>query len=120
MSAEAMRTADPSEFWRIPLDDQRDPVVASRLAALMLEHGLEVKLSKDGKAFLLPTAQPYSRFLDEMLGIQRSFVTPAASSWCRALAGVPSNCDGRAAPMTIAQKASSTFSAMEVKSEPLL
>jgi hypothetical protein len=71
MSAEAVRTADPSEYWRIPLDDQRDPVVASRLAALMLEHGLEVKLAKDGKAFLLPTAQPYGRFADEMLGIQR-------------------------------------------------
>jgi hypothetical protein len=71
MANEAIHTADPSEFWRIPLDDQRDPVVASRLAALMLEHGLDVRLSKDGKNFLLPTAQPYGRFADEMLGIQR-------------------------------------------------
>jgi Zinc carboxypeptidase len=71
MATEAVRSADPSEFWRIPLDDQRDPVVAARLAALMLEHGAEVRLTKDGKTFLLPTSQPYGRFVDEMLGIQR-------------------------------------------------
>jgi hypothetical protein len=71
MATEAMHSADPSEFWRIPLSDQRDPVVASRLAALMLEHGAEVRLSNDGKSFLLPTSQPYGRFVEEMLGIQR-------------------------------------------------
>ena len=71
MATAAVESADPSEFWRIPLDNQRDPVVAARLAALMLEHGAEVRLAQDGKTFLLPTSQPYGRFLDEMLGIQR-------------------------------------------------
>ena len=71
MAQRAVESADPSEFWRIPLDNQRDPVVAARLAALMLEHGAEVRLAQDGKTFLLPTSQPYGRFLDEMLGIQR-------------------------------------------------
>ena len=69
MAVEAVHSADPSEFWRIPLNDQRDPVVAARLAALMVEHGVEVRESAD--AFLIPTAQPYGRFVDEMMGIQR-------------------------------------------------
>jgi hypothetical protein len=81
MASEAIHSADSSEFWRIPLDDQRDPVVASRLAALMLEHGAEVRLSQDGKTFLLPASQPYGRFVDEMLGIQRyPEVRPAPGS----------------------------------------
>jgi Zinc carboxypeptidase len=71
MAVEAIRSADAHEYWRIPRDDQRDPEEASRLAALMLEHGVNVQLSKDEKAFLIPTAQPYGRFVDEMLGIQR-------------------------------------------------
>ncbi len=73
MADQAVRTADPSEFWRIPVEGQRDPVVAARLAALMLEHGVEVHATKDNrdtKEFIIPTSQPYSRFVDEMLGIQ--------------------------------------------------
>jgi Zinc carboxypeptidase len=81
MAAEAVRSADAAEFWRIPLEGQRDPLVAARLAALMLEHGVEVRLSKDEKSFLIPTAQPYGRFADEMLGIQRyPEVRPATNS----------------------------------------
>jgi len=81
MAEQAISSADASEFWRIPLDDQRDPIVASRLAALMLEHGLEVRLSGDKKSFLIPTSQPYGRFADEMLGIQRyPEVRPAQGS----------------------------------------
>lgn len=81
MAGQAVHSADSSEFWRIPLEDQRDPAVAARLAALMLEHGAEVRLSSDGKTFLLPTAQPYGRFVDEMLGIQRyPEVRPAPGS----------------------------------------
>jgi len=71
MAAEAVRSADAAEYWRIPLTDQRDPVTATRLAALMLEHGVEVLISGDKQSFLIPTAQPYGRFVQEMLGIQR-------------------------------------------------
>jgi hypothetical protein len=80
MAKEAIYSGNEIEFWRIPRN-QIDPIAASRLAALMLEHGVEVKLSKDEKAFLIPTAQPYSRFVDEMLGIQRyPEVRPAPGS----------------------------------------
>ncbi|HEX7286580.1 MAG TPA: M14 family metallopeptidase [Candidatus Angelobacter sp.] len=71
MAAAAINSADPSEYWRIPMEGQRDPVVATRLAALMLEHGVEVRLAGDKKSFLIATAQPYGRFADEMMGIQR-------------------------------------------------
>src|SRR4029077_12150090 len=62
---------DTREFWRIPIEDQRDPVTATHLAALLLEHGVEVGLSADKKSFLIATAQPYGRFVEEMLGVQR-------------------------------------------------
>jgi hypothetical protein len=71
MASEAVHSADAAEYWRIQMEDQRDPVVAARLAALMLEHGAEVRLTQDQKTFLIPTAQPYGRFVDEMLGVQR-------------------------------------------------
>jgi hypothetical protein len=81
MAGEAVHSADGAEFWRIPLTDQRDPLTATRLAALMLEHGVEVRTASDSKSFLIPTAQPYGRFVDEMLGIQRyPEVRPAANS----------------------------------------
>ena len=81
MAENAMATADPAEFWRIPIEGQRDPVTATRLAALMLEHGLDVRLAGDKKSFLIPTSQPYGRFADEMLGIQRyPEVKPAPNS----------------------------------------
>jgi zinc carboxypeptidase len=71
MAQQAVASADSSEYWRIPTEGQRDPVIAARLAALMLEHGAEVRVSADQKTYLIPTAQPYGRFVDEMLGIQR-------------------------------------------------
>jgi len=71
MATQAVQTADPQVCWRIPVEDQRDPVTASRLVALLLEHGVEVRINSDAKVFLVPTAQPYGRFVDEMLGIQR-------------------------------------------------
>ena len=81
MAAEAVRSADASEFWRIPLAGQRDPITATRLAALMLEHGVEVLTSSDNQSFLIPTAQPYGRFVEEMLGIQRyPEIRPAPNS----------------------------------------
>jgi hypothetical protein len=81
MATQAVQTADPSVYWRIPLDGQRDPVTATRLAALLLEHGVEVRWHADKKLFLIPTAQPYGRFVDEMMGIQRyPEVRPATNS----------------------------------------
>ena len=81
MAAYAVKSADPAEYWRIPREDQRDPIEAARLAALLMEHGVEVRLSSDKKSFLVATAQPYGRFADEMLGIQRyPEVRPAAGS----------------------------------------
>ncbi|HLJ90129.1 MAG TPA: M14 family metallopeptidase [Candidatus Angelobacter sp.] len=81
MADQAVRSADPNEFWRIPIEGQRDPITATRLAALMMEHGAEVRISGDKKAFLIPTAQPYGRFVEEMLGLQRyPEVRPAPNS----------------------------------------
>ena len=81
MAAYAVKSADAAEYWRIPLEGQRDPIEASRLAALLLEHGVEVRLAPDKKSVLVATAQPYGRFVDEMLGIQRyPEVRPAAGS----------------------------------------
>jgi zinc carboxypeptidase len=71
MANDAIKSADHDEYWRIPIEGQRDPVVATRLANLMLEHGVEMRLSGDKKSFLIATAQPYGRFADEMMGIQR-------------------------------------------------
>ena len=81
MANQAIQTADANQFWRIPIDDQRDPITATRLAALMLQHGVEVRLSGDKKSFLISTAQPYGRFVEEMMGEQRyPEVKPAPNS----------------------------------------
>src|SRR6185437_11035625 len=44
---------------------------AAHLAHLLDEHGAQVMVSTDGKYFLVPTAQPYGRFVNELLGLQR-------------------------------------------------
>jgi hypothetical protein len=81
MARQATDSAEPGTAWRISLEGQRDPITASRLAALMVEHGVEVRLSGDKKSFLISTAQPYGRFADEMMGIQRyPEVRPAPNS----------------------------------------
>jgi hypothetical protein len=71
MAMHAVDSADAAEFWRIPIDDQRDPIRATRLASLLAEHGVEVRLAGDKKSFLVPAGQPFSRFVEEMMGIQR-------------------------------------------------
>lgn len=81
MAEQAVASAPENEVWRIPVEDQRDQFTTLELEALMLEHGVEVRLSSDKKSFLIPTAQPYGRFVDEMMGIQRyPEVHPAAGS----------------------------------------
>ncbi|HUR36543.1 MAG TPA: M14 metallopeptidase family protein [Terriglobales bacterium] len=69
MANDAIRTAPADEFYRI--NKQPDPVGATRLADLMLQHGVEVRSATDGSAFMIPTSQPYGKFVDEMLGVQR-------------------------------------------------
>jgi zinc carboxypeptidase len=71
MASDAIKSAEHSEYWRIPIQGQRDPVMAIRLANLMLEHGVEVRVPEKDPSFLIPMAQPYGRFVDEMMGIQR-------------------------------------------------
>ena len=60
----AIGTFRPTDAYRIP-SRQRDTASALRLAALMQEHGVEVKRSADGDAWI-PLAQPYGRFVQEM------------------------------------------------------
>ncbi|MEO8054144.1 MAG: hypothetical protein ABI768_03260, partial [Acidobacteriota bacterium] len=49
---------------------QRDPASARHLAALMAEHGVEVRRAPSGDLFV-PLAQPYGRFVQEMFEPQR-------------------------------------------------
>jgi hypothetical protein len=55
--------------YRIP-HDQHDWPTAQFLATLMLEHGVEIQQADNGD-YWIPMAQPYSRFLVEMLEPQR-------------------------------------------------
>jgi hypothetical protein len=57
------------DAYRIPAD-QRDPATAARLAALMDEHGVEVRRAGNGDVYI-PLAQPYGLFVREMLSVQR-------------------------------------------------
>ena len=61
--------AAPGETYRIPRA-QRDPAAARALAALLVEHGVEVLADANGDAWV-PLAQPYGRFVREMLEPQR-------------------------------------------------
>lgn len=70
MAMEQINDGKPDEFWRIARE-QRDPVTAAKLAHLLDEQGAEVLISANGKDFLIPTAQPYSRYVGELLGRQR-------------------------------------------------
>ena len=70
MALDAIKSGRPEEYFRIKTE-QRDPVTAAHLAHLMTEHGVEVQMTGDGKAFVINTAQPYGRFVSEMLGVQR-------------------------------------------------
>jgi hypothetical protein len=60
----AIATFGATDAYRIPLR-QRDVAGALRLAALMEEHGVEVKQAEGGDVWI-PLAQPYGRFVREM------------------------------------------------------
>jgi hypothetical protein len=59
----------PADAYRIPAV-QHDPASAARLAALLSEHAVEVRQAPNGDVWV-PLAQPYGRFVAEMLGTQR-------------------------------------------------
>lgn len=65
----SVAAAAPEEGYRIPMA-QRDPATARALVALLVEHGVEVKADAAGEAWV-PLAQPYGRFVREMLEVQR-------------------------------------------------
>jgi len=60
---------EPRQAFRIP-SRQRDPAQALRLAGLLQQHGVEVELGHNGDIWV-PLAQPYGRFVEEMLDTQR-------------------------------------------------
>src|SRR5262245_57640014 len=53
----AVAAVAPRDAYRMPAA-QRDPSAASRLAVLMLEHGVDVRVAANGDVFV-PLAQPY-------------------------------------------------------------
>ncbi|HEV2063263.1 MAG TPA: M14 metallopeptidase family protein [Thermoanaerobaculia bacterium] len=70
-SRAAIATFGPKDAYRIPMGaSQRDRASAVRLAALMAEHGAEVKTADNGDIWI-PLAQPYGKFVREMFSTQR-------------------------------------------------
>jgi hypothetical protein len=68
-SRAAIATYGPADAFRIPAG-QRDAAGAARLAALLAEHGVELRTAAIGDVFV-PLAQPYGRFVNELLTPQR-------------------------------------------------
>ncbi|MBI2682690.1 MAG: hypothetical protein HYX26_05650 [Acidobacteriales bacterium] len=71
MAGEAIASGRDDEYYRLALDKQRDAVTATHLLRILREHNVEIHTTPDGRTFLIPTAQPYNRFLAELLGVQR-------------------------------------------------
>jgi hypothetical protein len=65
----AIAHAQPNDAYRIP-KEQRDWPTAQHLAWLMREHNVEVRQAANGD-YWIPLAQPYSRFVIEMMEPQR-------------------------------------------------
>ncbi len=65
----AIATYAPRDAFRIPAG-QRDTAGAARLAALLAEHGVELMAAPNGDVYV-PLAQPYGRFVNELLTAQR-------------------------------------------------
>jgi hypothetical protein len=68
-SRAAVASSKPRDAYRIP-KDQRDWPTAQHLAWLMNEHNVEVRQAANGD-YWIPLAQPYARFVQEMLEPQR-------------------------------------------------
>ncbi len=58
---DAIAAFDAKDAFRIPAA-QRDAAGAARLAALLVEHGVEVRAAANGDVYV-PLAQPYGRFV---------------------------------------------------------
>jgi hypothetical protein len=67
MAREQIAAGDPNVYWRIPRA-QRDPVAAARLAQVMAENAVRVLATPH--EYLIPTAQAYGKYAQELLGIQ--------------------------------------------------
>jgi hypothetical protein len=67
--ARAAVAAFPRQAYRVP-HQQRDWPAAQFMTALLLEHGVEVQQSDNGD-YWIPLAQPYSKFIIELLEPQR-------------------------------------------------
>ncbi len=65
----AIASAKPGEAYRVP-KQQRDWPTAQIMTGILLEHGVEV-LQADNGDYWLPLAQPYSKFVTELLEPQR-------------------------------------------------
>jgi hypothetical protein len=68
-SRAAIAAFGAGDAYRIPAA-QRDHPTALRLARLMEEHGVEVKVADNGDVWI-PLAQPYGKFVNEMFTEQR-------------------------------------------------
>ena len=66
---DAIASFDAKDAFRIPAA-QRDTAGAARLAGLLAEHGVELRTAENGDAYV-PLAQPYGRFVNELLTPQR-------------------------------------------------
>jgi hypothetical protein len=65
----AVAEAKPGEAYRIP-HDQRDWPTATKMASLLAEHNVELRQAANGD-YWIPMAQPYSKFVTEMMEPQR-------------------------------------------------
>ena len=70
MALHQVQAGDSHVFWRIPRQ-QSDSGEAAKLAYLLRDHAIDVMVSVDARDFLVPTAQPYGKFANELLGKQR-------------------------------------------------
>jgi zinc carboxypeptidase len=61
----AVAEAKPGEAYRIPRD-QRDWPTATKMASILAEHNVEIRQAPNGD-YWIPMAQPYSKFVTEML-----------------------------------------------------
>ena len=67
MAREQIAAGDPDVYWRIPRR-QRDPMAAARLAQVMTDNAVQVLATP--REYLVPTAQAYGKYAQELLGIQ--------------------------------------------------
>ncbi len=66
---EAVDAYPAGDAYRVP-KQQRDWPTAQQMTATLLEHGVEIRQAPNGD-YWIPMAQPYSKFINEMLEPQR-------------------------------------------------